>query len=216
MRGAKEIDLNLLKELILVLDSYRVHRYVEIDFIDAAVKEGKLRKFVAEWQSVRPILVKMASSAASIPGVVKLVKIRDTISLASMVFLTVSFSLIIARILLRYSPVLAFGTLEELLYPSTLVLVFSALILRVVINREIGLRVETYYAENSEKFSTYQLKLKKLVQSLINVLSESVKRLHEEPENYVMKLYNCDYKKIKVIEKPSRFKKYYTVIPEGR
>jgi len=216
MRGVKERDLNALREFIVILDSYRVHRYVEIDSMDEAVKEGKLRrKLVAEWKDVRPILIKMANSAASIPDIMKLIRIRDTLSLVSMIFITASFALIIARIVLRYSPV-AFGAWEELLYPSTIVLMFTALVSRVIINRKIGLKIESYHAENSEKFSTYQSRLKKLTQSLINVLSDSIKRFHEKPEDYTMKLYNCDYERIRVVEKPSRFRKYYVVIPECR
>jgi len=216
MRGVKERDLNVLREFIVILDSYRVHRYVEIDSMDEAVKEGMLRrKLAAEWKEIRPLLIKMANSAASIPGIMKLVRIRDTLSLISMIFITASFALIMVRILLRHSPV-AFGAWEELLYPSTIVLMFTALVSRVLINRKIGLKIESYHTENSEKFSAYQSRLKRLTQSLINVLSESIKRFHEEPEDYAMKLYNCDYERIKVVEKPSRFKKYYTVIPECR
>jgi hypothetical protein len=216
MRGISETDLQILMELIEILDSYRVHRYIDIRPVDTAIEKGKLKREIAlEWEKVRPTLVKMASSTASIPGIIRLVKIRDFVNFVSLIFLTSAFALVAVRLLLRNVPNLSFGIWEELIFPCALVLIFVALITRVIINRKIGLKIEAFYNEKSKEFKDDDLQLKKFVQNFINVLSAQVKRIRGEPKNYVMRLYNVDYRKIKVAEEPSRFKKYYTVTLES-
>jgi hypothetical protein len=216
MESSKETDLRALTELIELLDSYRVHRHVDISSIDIALEKGELKGEIAsQWKKIRPTLVKMASSTASIPGIIKLVKIRDSINFVSLVALTSAFALVAVRVLLRNFPSSSFGLLEELIFPSTLILVFVTLISRVVINRKIGLKIEEFYREKSKEFSNDYLRLKRLAQNFINILYVHLKRVHSEPKNYIMRLYNCDYKKIKVIKSPDRLKKYYTVMLES-
>lgn len=206
----EKIDLKTLRDLIITLDGYRVHHYEDTESLDRAIKEGKLgRRFVKEWKEIRPNLMKMASMVASLPNVMTLIKTRDAINFISMIFLTIAFALVITRMLTKFS----LG-LVELVFPSALILLFTSIISRFLINRKIGLEIEAYYAKHPEKFGVERLRLKGTIQKLLNILSNRIRRLGEDPNNCVMKLYNFDYKKIKVIGGTSRLRKYYTVVPE--
>lgn len=209
-------DLQILMELVEILDSYRVHRYVDIRPVNEAIKKGKLKKEIAsKWEKIQPTLVKMASVTASIPGVIKLVKIRDLINFLSLIFLTSAFALIAMRLLFRSVPNPGFEFWEELIFPNTLALMFIALIAKVIINRKIGFKIENFYREKgSRELDSNDIRLKECIQDFINILSNQVKRIHFEPEKCIMQVYKIDYRKIRVIEEPSRFRKYYTVTIE--
>ena len=73
----KTVDLNLLREMIYLIDSYRINRYVDISKIDKAVERGFFTKRIEEkWKNAREILLKMASFPNTVPGVVKWIKMR--------------------------------------------------------------------------------------------------------------------------------------------
>lgn len=214
--GWSQKDLRILMELIEILDSYRVHRYVDIRPVNGAIKEGKLKKEIAsKWEKVQPTLIKMASATASIPSVTKLVKIRDLINFLSLVFLTSAFALIAMRLLFRSVPNPGFEFWEGLIFPSALASMLIALIARVIINRKIGFKIENFYAEKkSRELDSDDAQLKECIQNFINILSTQAKKIRFEPERCIMQLYKTDYRKIRVLEEPSRFRKYYTVTIE--
>jgi len=207
-----KVDLATLRDFIVILDGYRARDYTDIEFMDKAVVEGKLgSKFVEDWKEIRKILIKMASSSASIPGVVKFIKIRDFIGFISMIFMTAAFTLVIFQIALKKS---FLGLYGEFVFLSTFILLIVSIISRFLINRKIGLKIEKYHAENPEKFRNHLLRLREVVQDLLYSLSKQIKLSGEDPEDYKMKFYNADYKRIKIVEEPDRWGKYYVVVPQ--
>jgi len=208
---SKEVDLNALRDLIEVLDGYRVYIYTDVEFIDKAVKEGKLGKgFMEEWREIRKTLKEMASSAASIPNVIKFMKIRETIGFISMLLITTAFVLLIIQIALKVSP---FGLFGDLIFSSAFILLIASIISRFLINRKIGLKIEAYYAEHHENFKDQRLRLRKITQDLLVRLSNYIKRFSEDENKYQIRLYNVDYKRITVIQEPDRWRKYYVAVP---
>jgi len=211
-RMSGEVDLSALRDLIEVLDWYRVYNFTEIKFLDKAVKEGRLgRGFMEEWREIRKTLKQMAGSAASIPGVIRLIKIREAIGFTSMLLITVAFVLLIAQIALKVSP---FGLFGDIVFLCAFALLIVSFISRFLINRKIGLKIEAYYAEHHEDFKDHRLRLRKTIQDLLVRLSNYVKRIGEDENRYKIRLYNVDYKRITVIQEPDRWRKYYVVVPE--
>lgn len=206
------VDLATLRDFVVILDGYRVHNYADIEFMDKAVVEGNLgSKFMEDWKEIRKILVKMASSSASIPGVLKFIKIRDAIGFISLIFMTAAFVLVILQIALKQR---VLGLYGEFIYLSAFIFLIASIISRFLINRKVGLKIEKYHTENPEKFRTHLLRLREVVQDLLYSLSKHIKLSGGDPDDYKMRLYNADYKRIKIIQEPSRWRRYYVVVPQ--
>ena len=207
-----KVDLATLRDFIVILDGYRVRDYTDTEFMDKAVVEGKLgSKFMENWKEIRKILIKMASSSASIPDVVKFIKIRDAIGFVSMILMTAAFVLVILQIALKQS---ILGFYGEFIYLSAFILLIVTIISRFLINRKIGLKIEKYHTENPEKFRNHLLRLREVVQDLLYSLSKHIKLSGGDPDDYKMRLYDVDYKRIKIIQEPDRWRRYYVVVPQ--
>jgi hypothetical protein len=210
----RRIDLQTLRDFIVALDGYRVHSYTDIESMDKAVSEGKLGNKIAEdWEENRKILIKMASSTAAIPGVLRFLKVRDAISLVSMILMSTVFVLLILQVLLRQSIA---GVYIDFIYISAFLFLIISIVSRFLINREVSLKIEKYHAENPEKLRAQIQRLKEITQDLLNTLCRNIKLSGKKPDDYVMKLYNIDYQGIRVLQGPGRWRKYYVVVPKTR
>ena len=76
-----ELDLKFSKNLISVLDGYRIHRTYDLGFIDKKINEGELpRSFIKQWGVIRKVLHKLAAIGPKVPGVERWLNIKQTIS----------------------------------------------------------------------------------------------------------------------------------------
>ncbi|MEM2915387.1 MAG: hypothetical protein QXH91_08340, partial [Candidatus Bathyarchaeia archaeon] len=108
------------------------------------------------------------------------------------------------------------GMYIDFIYISAFLFLIISIVSRFLINREIGLKIEKYHAENPEKLGAQIQRLKEITQDLLNTLCRSIQLSGGKPDDYVMKLYNVDYKGIKILQEPSRWRKYYVAVPKTR
>jgi hypothetical protein len=214
MKPKKEVDLNVLKRLITIIDGYRINRCTELGRIEKDIQADKVgSKIAQEWKDIRRLLYKVASVPRTIPKAVKLTKMRITIRFLTFAYFAVAFILIMP-ILFFNSPFIelppgVYGIISMIAVVSVIAERFSDHFL----NWKIAVEIDNYYKSHPEKFRFLRLQLKKIVQDLINTLSKHVKDRNEDPKKHAFILYNIDYEGITITRNPGRLTKYYTAIP---
>ena len=214
-RYRREIDLKVLTDLITLLDCYRINRYVELDSMEKAVRDGKLGKLDVKWREIRRILYRIASLPERSANIEKLVNIRERVKLVEIIG-SYLFVFGLGVFLLTYfdlCPEWLKGTYVYVALPS-LLLVLGTRLAREFIHRKIGLEIDEFSKRHPKKFRFLRARLKEMAQDLIYKLSKSIRDRNEDAEEYKFDLYNTDYKGIKILKSPGLVRKYYTVVCE--
>jgi len=152
----------------------------------------------------------MASVTLSIPGLTRLAKIQlifdalwqISIPLVFILFFTSIFAqkmFSVIKNIAIYLVILAFSSL------------IAGLLARFLIGREIGKRIDRYFAKNPEAQKLSREKLREVVQMLINELRQFLYETKEDPCKHLVGVNFLDYKNIKVVKKPAPWRKYYLV-----
>jgi hypothetical protein len=200
---SKEIEL--LKKMITVTDSYRINLFLSVKYIDNEIKQVKLKgEIKKEWEKIREKMVKMANVSLNIPLLKNIAKVREVLrfivwSIVFLAFATLLFSMIVG-----------FGDFSTIWIAASITLVIL-IILEPVFNYIIAKSIEKYYSENAQRFEKTKRDLKTFVQQLIYELKNEIRRSDESFEDNPIKIYNVDYKGIKVIKNPTLWRKHYIV-----
>jgi hypothetical protein len=178
-------DIEATISLILFLDGYRVHHYVEIDWVDRLVREGRAgRRFKAEWEHIRKVLVKMAQLPRRLSYLVGLAKLQNLLRLISYVVSSLTFALMGLGFFFYWgrNPAgtkLLVDILTYLGVPLLLVLL-AGFAGPPLIARRIYRELEAYRAENPERYRQFDRQLKAIIQALIDSVRAYI-REHPEP-----------------------------------
>ena len=75
------LDLKFARNLITVLDGYRIQRTYDLAFVDKAINKGELpANFIKQWGTIRAVLHKLAAIGPKVPGVEDDLKKKQYIS----------------------------------------------------------------------------------------------------------------------------------------
>jgi hypothetical protein len=205
IRLPEETDLHLLGRLIYVLDSYRIHRYEDFTSINKSIKQLKFGKtFKKTWEEeITPILYKMSSLPMSLRKVKLLIRFRSVLGFITAAVFTVAFIILMARAR-EYGLILSVSAIILLTWYTG----------RPLIDYKIGKILNNYFEEHPEKFGILRSRLKLIVQNLIDEFSRLSKNMSEDVVP-MLELYNIDYRGIKVIKKPTTFRKHFVVLPKN-
>ncbi|MHA2303629.1 MAG: hypothetical protein ACXACD_22045, partial [Candidatus Thorarchaeota archaeon] len=90
------LDLRFSKNLLTVLDGYRIQRTYDLGFIDKKISEGDMpRSFVQQWGTMRKALTKLAAIGPKVPGVESSLNRRQTMSFIGMASLTIAVPILL-------------------------------------------------------------------------------------------------------------------------
>ncbi|MEM2122168.1 MAG: hypothetical protein QXE79_00865 [Candidatus Bathyarchaeia archaeon] len=207
----RRMDLGLLRDVIALLDGYRINRYRDPKPFSDAIREGHLgEKLREEWPRVEHILLEMAGTPGELPPVLRLFKLRSVLNYMGYLFATVILLLVLARLILSYNP----GGYWGYMVVASIILIPGSWLAAQYMNYRIALEVERYYRDNPHLHRREKLYLKEMNQRLINALTSHLKAWKMDPNGYAMGLYNVDYEGITIVEAPTSLRKYYTVIPD--
>ena len=209
----REIDLKTLTNLITLLDCYRIDRYVELDSMEKAIKDGKLGRFDVRWKEIRRILYKIGSLPKLSAGMDKLLKMRERVKILAMIgayFFVFGLGIFVLTFF-DACPEWLQHTYVYIAMPS-IIIILGTRLADEYISRKIALEIEKLSKTHSKKFRFLRERLKEIVQELIDHLSSYIRDRNEDADKYNFDLYNTDYTGIKVVKSPGTFRKHYTLI----
>jgi hypothetical protein len=203
------LDLKWSKNLISVLDSYRIHRCYDLTFIEKAVGRGDLPKgFTRQWTTIRSVLHKYAAVGPDVPGVQGWMKQRQSVQFISLILLTIAFPLLMFAWIFRWESISWFTTPFAAV---TIVLMLVAFLTSGYYNRKVAWAVFHHIEDNAGMFGNENKHLKKWVQALIWHLSRLMRKDQLKPRKNLVKFWNDDYDGIIVMKEPHGFRKSYVV-----
>lgn len=206
-RSSGERDLALLRELIMVVDSYRANRFVNPNRIQRAIEDGKLGPDISrEWKTLKEKMLKKVKSVEKIPRMPTMLKIYHVLSSVS----------ILAFFLAAAIPLLPIFSSEFLgigILPITIGLALTLLLYVRYFERRIAARMDEYFKSHSKEFGDVETYLWQVNQKFLRMLLASIEKRGEDPSRHSLSLRNADYKLVKIVKRPSRFGTKYKVVP---
>ncbi|MFW9846171.1 MAG: hypothetical protein ACFFD6_05460 [Candidatus Thorarchaeota archaeon] len=203
------LDLRFSKNLLTVLDGYRIHRTYDLGFIDKKVGEGDLpRSFVQQWGIMRKVLTKLAAIGPKVPGVESALNRRQTMSFIGMASLTIAVPVLLLSYVFQITWLAPIGIPLGL---GAFALMLISWLTSAWYNRKVAWLIHDYVEENQALVSEERRHLKKWVQTLIRHISTVMRKTGEEPEKNLIKFWNDDYTGIEVMKVPSGMRKNYVV-----
>jgi len=206
-RLSGEKDPALLKELIMVVDSYRANRFVNPNRIQRAIEDGKLGPDISrEWKTLKEKMLKKVKSVEKIPRMPTMLKIYHVLSSVS----------ILAFFLAAAIPLLPIFSSEFLgigILPITIGLALTLLLYVRYFERRIAARMDEYFKSHFKEFGDVETYLWQVNQKFLRMLLASIEKKGEDPSRHTLSLRNTDYKLVKIIKRPGRFGTKYKVVP---
>ncbi|MFW9967289.1 MAG: hypothetical protein ACFFEA_09065 [Candidatus Thorarchaeota archaeon] len=203
------LDLRFSKNLLTVLDGYRIHRTYDLGFIDKKIGEGDLpRSFVQQWGTMRKVLTKLAAIGPKVPGVESSLNRRQTMSFIGMASLTIAVPILLLTYVFQLSWLAPIGL------PLALIAVGMMLVSWLSsawYNRKVAWLIHDYVEANQALVSNERRHLKKWVQILIQHFSSLLRKSGEDPGKNLVKFFNKDYTGIEVMKEPGGLRKHYVV-----
>ena len=205
-RLGREVDTTLLKNLITLIDGYRVNYLGDPKPFDKPIRAGKLgREISAEWKKIQRSLMRIATTVKTIPRLGRLLVIQSM--LRSMSIAVSSGALLLP--LTGASPIIPENPF--LLIFALLLIAAVMLVLSKLAGRKVDREIEAYFDEHRHKYKFVRRYLRQTTQRLIYTLSHHLKASRKDPSDHTMKLYRTDYDGIRVLKKPGWFRKRYVV-----
>jgi hypothetical protein len=204
MENAK-LELEYIKTLIEILDSYRSNNFVDISVIDKMLEnENFSQKRIETWQEVKKNLISMAKSVREVKNLPSFLKFYSFIRAIYPVF----GAIFILNMLL-----IAAGLRLEYLSILTVIIFIILVFAEKILERKMSIEIQKYFMEHPKLFFKQRLQLKKLVQSHINEIIKIVRgsKMKIKKSKLTLELFNIDYDKIEVIKNPSKIRKRYKV-----
>ncbi|MFW9889467.1 MAG: hypothetical protein ACFFER_14870 [Candidatus Thorarchaeota archaeon] len=203
------LDLRFSKNLLTVLDGYRIQRTYDLGFIDKKVGEGELpRTFVQQWGTMRKVLTKLAAIGPKVPGVESSLNRKQIMSFIGMASLTIAVPILLFTYAFQIDWLAPIG-IPIAIFAVAMVLI--SWLTSAWYNRKIAWLIHDYVEQNQALVSNERHHLKKWVQILIQHISSLMRKSGEDPERNLVKFFNDDYKGIDVMKVPSGFRKNYVV-----
>ena len=203
------LDLRFSKNLLTVLDGYRIQRTYDLGFIDKKIGEGDLpRSFVQQWGTMRKVLTKLAAIGPKVPGVESSLNRKQAMSFIGMASLTIAVPILLLTFVFQL------GWLAPIGIPLALIAVGMMLISWLTsawYNRKVAWLIHDYVEANQALVSNERRHLKKWVQILIQHISSLLRKSGETPEKNLVKFFNNDYNGIEVLKQPGGLRKHYVV-----
>ncbi len=215
-------DLKAAKKILMLLDGYRRLNIEDFAWADKEVKEGKMGvKFSKDWKKIREVMLKFAREAGSQRRLLNLAALQQILIQAGLVISAITTLLVtlsMVAFLFHYE--------WAKLVPEILSYAFIPLAIGIVImlagppliSRKISLELEKFFARKKDLVLKADPTLKDAAQKIINSISEAIKTGDlkvKKKKDRELGLFNIDYDGIKIIKKPSLFRKYYVVLLEG-
>lgn len=214
-------DLKATKKILMLIDGYRKLNLEDFKWADKEVKEGKMgKRFLQDWKEIQEVMLKFAREAGSQ---------RHLLDLAALQQILLQVGLVVSAIttLLTTLSMTAFvfrfewaKMIPEILTYALIPLIIGIAIMFAgppLIARRITSELERFFERKKEFVDMADVVLKGAVQRIIYSIIEAIKNgeleIKKEKE-YELGLFNTDYNGVKIVKKPSLFRKYYIVIPE--
>jgi ABC-type multidrug transport system fused ATPase/permease subunit len=217
----KIVDLKAAKKILMLIDGYRKLNIEDFEWADKEVKDGKMgKRFSQDWKQIRELMLKFAREAGSQ---------RHLLDLAALQQILLQVGLVVSAIttLLTTLSMMAFvfhlewaKIIPEVLTYALIPLVIGIAIMFAgppLIARKITSELERFYQKRKDLVSRADAVFKDAVQRIIDSIIQEIKNGNLEvkkKKEYKFGLFNMDYKGVKIVKKPSLFRKYYIVIPE--
>jgi len=158
----------------------------------------------AEWKNIYRSMMKIALTVERIPGVRRYVSIQGLLRMASIIL---NFSALSVPIFNAIR-----GLPTSIWLPTALALCGAGMLVASwAMGRNVALEIDRYFRAHGEKYRFVRAYLARVNQKLINSLRRHLRSSGEDPAKYRLKLFNVDYKGIKVLKEPSFFRKRYVV-----
>lgn len=204
------LDIRWSKNIISVLDGYRIHRCYDITFIEKAIGRGDLPKsFTKQWGTIRPVLHKFAAVGPNVPLVESYMKRRQSIQLLSLVMMTVALPLVAFAWIFRVQDLTWLTTPFTFLTLGILMVAFLA---SGWYNRKVAWAIYHHIEENGAKFENDRRHLKKWVQTTVFYTSRLLRKEEKmKPKKRQVKFWNNDYEGVKLVKEPNWFRKNYVL-----
>jgi len=217
----KITDLKTAKKILMLIDGYRILNIEDFAWADKEVKEGKMgKRFSSDWKEIREVMLKFAREAGSQ---------RHLLNLAALQQILLQFGLVISSIttLLTTLSMVAFlfhfewaKMIPEILTYALIPLIIGIVIMFAgppLIARKITSELEKFYQKRKDFVNMADVLLRNTAQKIIYSIIQEVKKGNlkvKKKKEYELGLFNTDYKRVKIVKKPSLFRKYYIVVPE--
>ena len=210
-----QVDFKLITDAILTLDAYRIDRYVDPRWIDAAAEKGALGpSFKKDWPRVQDDLYKLADTSKRIPIVLKFSKLKYLMTFARRIAIVAA----LVGIILYLAPMygwLSFPSSElGPLFIAVVIVWVGGDIAERALSYKIAVELQRYNVEHRDLRDPRKSRIKTTVQHLINIRRTAPREIGEMRSQFL--LYNVDYTGIQVIKQPSRFRRTYVVVPVAR
>ncbi len=204
-----EIDLKYSKNLMTVMDGYRIQRTYDLGFIDKAINKGTLPKiFIRQWGTIRSVLHKLAAIGPKVPGVESWLNKKQYLAFISMATLTIVAPLLLLTWVFQW----------DVLVPYALPLAVIAVGLMLAnwlasswYNRKVAWAIHYYIEDNQNLVARERAMLKKWVQILIHHTARVMRKGGYDPAKNLVKFFNDDYVGIEVLKEPAGLRKNYVV-----
>jgi hypothetical protein len=210
-----ELDLKMSRNLITVMDGYRINRTYDTTFVDKAINEGKVaRSFVTQWGTIRSVLHKLAAIGPKVPNVEKWMNQRQTMSFISMALLTITVPLLLLTWVFQIVWIAPYATPLAVV---ALALVMISWLTSAWFNRKIAWAIHDFLEANPETVAKERSVLKEWVQKLVHHTARIMRKGALDSAKHLVKFFNHDYSGITVLKEPGGFRKHYVVqIQTGR
>lgn len=187
--------------LIRSLDRIRAGLYSDLSKVEEVIEELGLSDHPVKWDDVLSEAKEIAKIPRKDPSF-KNIDLMVRIS-SSMTFLGIIEVII--------STVLMFTGMAPALSFSLLLSAFMVTNISYVLRTYASSKIKRIYLERKEEVERHGEVLKRAVDSLLIRLRSELKKIRRLPSEVRIKLMFADYSNIKVVKKPSRFRRSYVV-----
>jgi hypothetical protein len=204
-----ELDLKQSKNLITVMDGYRIQRTYDLGFVDKGINKGELPKsFIRQWGTIRAVLHKLAAIGPKVPGVESWLNRKQYFSFISLAALTIVAPLLLLTWVFQWEALQVFSI------PLAVVAVALMLLnwfMSSWYNRKVAWAIHYYVEDNPNLVSKERALLKKWVQILIHHTAKIMRRGGYDPDKNLVKFFNNDYVGVEMLKEPAGMRKHYVM-----
>lgn len=234
-------NADLFTNVTFLLDAYRVYHPEEYGWIEKAIEEGRMgKRFKEDWKEIRKNLNKIARIPKKLEYLLRWANIQSGLKLIGLLATTLGMGVIMTSFLGIYFRHPFFSGLFSVMVDYAaipLLLLFTIGFLGpIYMGRRISKARMAYFREREKYYREIDQRLKSYTQKMIDSLAEHYRREgiigveslsrpakrsrlltflkgKEEEQNAKPELFlfNTDYKGIKVVRKPTFWRKHYIV-----
>jgi hypothetical protein len=212
-------DLKMAKKILLLLDGYRAFDFEDFEWADRGVKEGKMgKRFEQEWREIREILLKLAREAGSKREFLKLALLQQALFFGGYIVSTICTLLsVIGAISFMFIPEWKEIFMKILTYAFVPLII--SLILTLIgpplIAKKITRGLEKHFEKKRRLVKNVDIQLQNIAQKIIYSIAYGIKsgRIKIKSKDYELGVFHVDYDGIRILKRPSLFRRYYIVIP---